>query len=95
MTPLKRQYSRFKVDSNCKMFTQGRLDFSAYCRDISTGGAGIVTNVNLPENSSVRLLLNIPWKEEMVEAFGKVAWCNKLTDKYYRLGIRFSLPVQS
>ncbi|RKZ25539.1 hypothetical protein DRQ26_05730 [bacterium] len=93
MPPLRRQHSRFKVGSNCKMFTEGNLDFSAYCRDISSGGAGIVTDVELPKNSLVRLLLNIPWKEDKVEAFGRVAWCNKLTDRYYRLGVKFSLPV--
>lgn len=62
----------------------------AEIKDISVGGVKILTCVNIPIGTSVRIKITLLKIGETIGPTGKVVWGNKLEDsEMYEMGIEF------
>ncbi len=62
----------------------------AQIKDISPGGVKVLSSVNLPSNTSIKLKITLPESGISIEPIGRVAWGTKCGGgEVYEMGIEF------
>jgi c-di-GMP-binding flagellar brake protein YcgR len=87
-----RAYVSFPVECNV---LPGKGYFYTVSKDLSLGGARILSNEFLTKDN--QLLLNINFIDNVMDVKAKVIWCNKerTSDRYYA-GVKFiEVPEES
>ncbi len=87
---LKRLDTRFRVKRFANLYSQNTVNGAAvYCWDISSNGVGIVSNFPLDSKSQVKVTMNLPWYSKNIHSDAEVIWCRKVTQNYFRMGLKF------
>jgi c-di-GMP-binding flagellar brake protein YcgR len=65
--------------------------FSALTKDISPGGARVMTNVALPVDSPVKVEIALPRRRKLIKATGKVRWSRSIYgEELFEMGVEFT-----
>lgn len=84
----RRIYTRFKIEA--KGFLRVNKDtVVVILRDISSRGAGIVSQVPLKEESLVEIIGEIPLSNTPISKEGKVVWCSRIAEGLFYSGVDF------
>lgn len=86
----RRTYTRFKIESSA--FLRINKDtINIILRDISSRGAGIVSQVPLQEESLVEVIGDIPFSKTSLSKVAKVVWCSQLARGLFHSGVDFGV----
>ncbi|MCD6539238.1 MAG: PilZ domain-containing protein [Candidatus Omnitrophica bacterium] len=84
----RRSYPRFKVDSFGFLRNKGAT-IPILIRDISSRGVGFFSEVSLEPGASVEIDANIPFFNFYLSKRGKVVYCYKEREDFFRSGLDF------
>lgn len=89
----RRQYSRFplRLSIRLRQSNPGPDEIEALTNDISSNGIGLVTDKQLPKNSSLDIWIEIPSDGTHLHTYGKVVWSKAYALKC-RAGICLDTP---
>jgi hypothetical protein len=88
----KRQKPRVGLRAQARYVTAGRVRDeaeTAWVRDISTGGVGLLCRRELPAGTTVSLMLEKPGAPDELVAC-TVAYCRKASSSSFTVGLRFN-----
>lgn len=90
----KRFFCRFVLKDLAVKFKDLKLGdkFEGVCKNISAGGAGVVSNWNIRVKTPVEIWLDCQDGFEPFHILGKVAWSVMSEDGVYHLGVVFDKP---
>ena len=85
----RRTYNRFKIESSA-FLTVDKEERTVILRDISSAGCGVVCESFFRPDTLVWIIFELPFYSNPVTRKGKIAWCARISDRLFRLGIDFS-----
>jgi len=76
--------------SNADLPEQKRV-LNALTKDISPGGVRVMTNVNLPVGTLLRLEIGLARRRKLIQAVGTVRWARSIyEEELFELGVEFT-----
>lgn len=71
--------------------SSGKRSLNALTRDISPGGVRLMTNVNLPVGTALKLEIALAGRRRLIRAVGTVRWSRSVyTEDLFELGVEFT-----
>ncbi len=88
----RRTYDRFIIEGSATVVTENDLEIPSILKDVSTRGAGIVSNYPLTVNKEIGIFINpCPLVKSQTYRRARVAWSEKINDNLYGSGLDFGL----
>jgi len=94
-SPQRRSYKRFKLDTSATIAINGNQQKSLLLRDLSSRGAGVMSDYAFALDEEIRLTIEIPYLfTKTIIRQARTVWCNKVADNLWRAGLDFGLDNQ-
>ena len=88
----RRSQERFSVEVSAEVSTDKAKGISGILTDLSSGGAGLITNVPFDSLEEVELLIKPCYLfREDVKRKARVAWCQKSGYNLWKAGLNFGI----
>lgn len=86
----RRVFARFITDSAVRIKEPHKEDiYKGTCKDISAGGARVITGKKLRSDDKVELWVNVPSLKKPLRLVGNVRWLKELSPDVWDTGINF------